>query len=300
MTSRSLKLKSSDGKIFNTMLDSLGGDSDTDEDEIIPIYTINGEILQKIVRWTRHFLYNNSFKSDFKCWSDQFFLTNLENTFQIAEGADYLEINSLLEECQDFIDEHFKELTATKGFKNLSQQKLISLLARDSLNVPNEEVVFQSLMSWLSADPEERTKYLEDLIPQIRAHFLSEQFLCEKLKNPDLSHQLNYENRTPRSAYEHCIIVLHENKGFRQLKHLDTKTETWTQLTVVPDEFYRHGCKLCCVEDDIYLVGPDSRVTAFNTSTRTWRDVARMKVRSNGANVCSLGSKIFVMHSVLF
>ena len=236
MTTRSLKLKSSDGKIFKvdedvikqmvtiqTMLDSLGGDGDTDEDEIIPIYTINGEILEKVVQWTRYFLNNSSFKSDFKCWSDQFFLTNLENTFPIAEAADYLEINSLLEGCQDFIDEHFQQLTATEGFKNLSQQKLIMLLARDSLNVPNEEVVFESLMSWLYANPEERTKCLEDLIPQIRAHFLSQQFICEKLKNPDLSNQLNHENRKPRSAYEQCIVVLHENNGTRYLKYLDTK-----------------------------------------------------------------------------
>ena len=67
--------------------------------------------------------------------------------------------------------------TATEAFRNLSSEGLRALLARETLNVPSEEVVFESLDTWISADPEERSKCLHDLIPYIRASFLPSQFI---------------------------------------------------------------------------------------------------------------------------
>ena len=75
---------------------------------------------------------------------------------------------------------------------------------------------------------------------------------------------------------------------------------TWSTLTVIPDEFYRDGCKLCCVEDNIYLVGGfgDNRVTEYSLSYNTWRNLGKMQEKRNGANVCTLDSKIFAMGGV--
>ena len=243
MTSTSsLRLKSSDGKTYivdqdvikemvtiQNMLDSLGDGEDTDGDETIPIYTINGEILDKVIQWTKY-SHNSSAKTDFKCWSEKFLLMNIEDAFQLMEAADYLEINSLLCDGEHFIDKHFEEVIATKGFKNLPQHKLELLLARDTLNVPNEEVVFESLLAWMSSDPKERPKSVGDLFPLIRANFLSGQFIGDKLKHfiiehnkYNLFHQLNFSNKTIRDGYDQCIIALHEKDGTRQLKYLDTK-----------------------------------------------------------------------------
>ena len=128
----SVKLKSSDMKIvlvdqnvikqmltIQTMLDNLGGDGDGDDinnDEPVPIYAVNGEILDKVIEWVKYQI-DTTDKTDSKDWEDKFFMTNLERIFQLEEAADYLEVNSLLFEGQIFIDSHFGLITSTEAFK---------------------------------------------------------------------------------------------------------------------------------------------------------------------------------------
>ena len=220
MTSISVKLQSSDGVIFvtdqdiikqmvtihytHTMLENLG-DGDAEDEEIIPIYTIKGDILDKVIEWTRYHAENTEEDSRNKVWCDQFFTNNLEQTFKLIEAADYLEVNSLINSGEAFIDKHFKDVTNTEAFRNLSQEKLEAILVRDSLNVQNEEAVFHSIESWVTRHPQEKSQSLENLVSLIRVHFLSNKMIEEKLKQfllkhnmGDLISKLNYTEKRPR------------------------------------------------------------------------------------------------------
>ena len=75
------------------------------------------------------------------------------------------------------------------------------------------------------------------------------------------------------------------------------QTETLTHLTDIPDEHYRYGCQVCCVEDNIYLVGGDIRVTEYNPRTNTWRNMPSLQNARYGLSVCTLDNKIFVLDS---
>ena len=82
------------------------------------------------------------------------------------------------------------------------------------------------------------------------------------------------------------------------MKYLGTKTETWTHLTDIPEEHSRNGCKVCCVEGNIYLIGGDSddkRVTEYNPRTNTWRTMPSLQEERVGYSVCTLDNKIFVL-----
>ena len=145
-------------------------------DEPIPIYTVNGETLVKVIEWTKY-----QPTSQDLAWGDQFFKMYLEKISQIEKAADYLEVKTLCIDGQVF-QRNFELFTTTEAFKNLSREKLGLLLSEDGLNVPSEKVVFESLKTWISADPEERSASLEDLLPYIRASFLPSQFI-DDLKN---------------------------------------------------------------------------------------------------------------------
>ena len=166
------------------------------------------------------------------------------------DAADYLEINSLMNDGQVFIDVNFVMITATEAFKNLSKGKLSILLAKDSLNVPNEQTVFESLLSWISAYPQERSKDLEDLLPHIRAHFLPRHFIDHDVKtflkrysNVKLLQKLDHENKTPRYGYEEYILVVlggGGDHGDKCLMYLDTKVghhnmQSKTYCRLLPD-----------------------------------------------------------------
>merc|ERR1712126_289317 len=335
MTARTIKLKSSDNQIFivdedivrkmvtiQTMLDSLGDDDDSNNnDEPIPIYSVNGEVLDKVIEWTKYHVENQdkSISENNKVWSDNFgawidqksffFMTNLKNIFLLMEAGDYLEIESLLIDSQLFIDENFVIITTTEAFKNFSHDKLAMLLARDSLEVTSEQTVFESLLSWISEDPVEKLNDLEELLPHIRANFLTGQFIDDKvktfLKHKNLDYKLNYKNKTPRIGYEECIVIVLNNNCYNySLAYLDLKTGIWTNLTEIPKEYARDGCKVCCVKGNIYLVGGyrggyrhvrDSRVTEYNPHTNTWRNMPNegLEMYYPNINVCTVDNKIF-------
>ena len=200
---------------------------DTNNNEPIPIYAANGEILEKVVEWTKHHIETTE-KSVIKAWGDQFFRTNLEKIFQIEKAADYLEVKTLCIEGEVF-QRNFELFTTTEAFKNLSREKLGLLLSRNDLNGPGEQRVVQSLETWISTDPEERSAYLKDIVPYIRASFLPRQFI-EYVKNflvdhslPDLCLQLNYESKTPRHGYDQLIVTVQTREDGKCLMYLDSK-----------------------------------------------------------------------------
>ena len=54
---------------------------------------------------------------------------------------------------------------------------------------------------------------------------------------------------------------------------------------------------MCCVEDNIYLVGGEDprRVTKYNPRTNTLTDMPRLQKEIFCPNVCTLDNKIFVL-----
>ena len=158
-------------------------------------------------------------------------MDNLSEIFVLEEGAKYLDLRSYLNITEILMDEKFQLLSHTESFmRNISSDRFGELLARDTLNVPNEQTVFESLVFWMSVDPEERSKCLEDLVPDIRAHFLPRKFIDEHFKtfvmkhgNPELCHKLNCEIKTPRQGYEHAAVALIEKEEGECLKYLDIK-----------------------------------------------------------------------------
>ena len=222
------KLSSSDGEVFEvdqeivqqmvtikTMLEDLGIDESQNQ-EVIPIYTVNCKTLQKVIQWT-DFHRNCDFSQKKFDGNDEWYLQfysmmNLDDIFQLVKAADYLEVHSLLqdsygvvtthidlENCfviqrfasqsfeevklavDSFIDKHFEELSARSNFLQLPADELSDLLARDGLHVQNEAIVLKSITSWTSADPEERCVHLYSLLQQVRAAYLPQHIVEEEI-----------------------------------------------------------------------------------------------------------------------
>ena len=239
-----IKLQAKDGKILKvsqdiikqmvaiqTMLDCPGVEDNDDDDEPIPIFAVNGEVLDKLVKWTEYHIKNTDNSPDYKVWSDQFFMDNFQEIFVLEEGAKYLDLRSYLHITEILMDEKFQLLSKNESFmRNIPSDRFGELLARDTLNVPNEQTVFESLVFWMNLDPDERSKCLEDLVPHIRVFFLPGKFIDEHFKtfllkhgNPDLCDKLNYESKTPRHEYEHVAVALIEKEEGECLKYLDIK-----------------------------------------------------------------------------
>ena len=107
-------------------------------------------------------------------------MDNLREIFVLEEAAKYLELRSYMNITEILMDENFQLLSNTEGFmRNISSNRFGDLLAKDTLNVQNEQTVFESLVFWMFVDPEERSRCLEDLVPYIRACLLPRKFIDE-------------------------------------------------------------------------------------------------------------------------
>ena len=118
MTS-TFKLQAKDGKIvkvsqdvikqmvaIQTMLDCPGVEDNNDDDEPIPIFAVNGEVLHKLVKWTKHHIENAENSPDYKVWSNQFFMDNLGEIF--VQLNKYLDLGSYLNITEILMDEKFQ------------------------------------------------------------------------------------------------------------------------------------------------------------------------------------------------
>merc|ERR1719422_411480 len=94
-------------------------------------------------------------------------------------------------------------------------------------------------------------------------------------------------------GYEVIVTIVENNK----LIYFETKTETWTHLTDIPEKQSRDAsCKVCCVEGNIYLVGGYNRRGAeYNPRTNTWRNMPSLQQKRSYHSVCTLDNKIFVL-----
>ena len=108
-----LKLQSSDGQIFTVdaatvkqmvtiqrMIEDLG---DEDSDEVTPVPTVKGKVLERIIQWTEYHEIDHE-KTEKIAWYTQYFNIDLKKKFEIIIAADYLEVESLLNEsCRNVL-----------------------------------------------------------------------------------------------------------------------------------------------------------------------------------------------------
>ena len=84
----------------------------------------------------------------------------------------------------------------TQEFLILPPEEACKLLASDDLNIPNEEIIYQSLLMWINHDLATRKKYLPKLMSHIRLPLMSPQvrkWWCWLL---------------PKIQYQVCHVVL--------------------------------------------------------------------------------------------
>ena len=114
-----IKLQSSDGVIFDvdassvkqmvtiqTMIDH----EDEDSDEVTPVPTVKAQVLEKIIQWTDHHKIDLD-KTSHTTWMVKYFDVQLEKIFEIIIAADYLEVESLLNEsCRNVLSKNKWEI----------------------------------------------------------------------------------------------------------------------------------------------------------------------------------------------
>lgn len=117
------------------------------------------------------------------------------NCLGIRAFADLHGVIELTNYADSYIEQHFHEVILFDEFLNLNNEQVISLVRNDRISVPNEETVYECVIAWLKYDPEERSKYISELLQHVRFPFLSKEYLAQKVdKEPLLEESIDSKN----------------------------------------------------------------------------------------------------------
>ena len=76
-----------------------------------------------------------------------------------------------------YVQQHFSEVCGYEEFRQLSEERLLLLLACDRLQVSGENEVFEAALQWVSSRPEVRANCMCRLLQQVRLPLLDINYL---------------------------------------------------------------------------------------------------------------------------
>jgi kelch-like protein 2/3 len=92
----------------------------------------------------------------------------------------------LLMATNNYIESHFSEVLDCDEFYALEQNQVSDLIASDTITVPSEEKVYESVIGWVKHDLETRGEYLPKLMEHVRLPLLSREYLIKRVDGEGL------------------------------------------------------------------------------------------------------------------
>ena len=188
-------------------------------------------------------------------------LLHPSNCIGIRLFADAQSCIQLRDTARQFTEDNFLEVIKNQEFLLLPAHELVKLLSSDDLNVSSEELVFQSLISWINFDLQTRKTSCAKLLACVRLPLLSPQYIADNIENqpvlkddPECHHlileamkyHLLPERRSllqsartcPRKStvgYLYAVGGMDSNKGATSIEKYDPRTDAWQQVKIISE-----------------------------------------------------------------
>ena len=185
-------------------------------------------------------------------------LLHPSNCIGIRLFADAQSCIQLRDTARQFTEDNFLEVIKNQEFLLLPAHELVKLLSSDDLNVASEELVFQSLISWINFDLQNRKTSCAKLLACVRLPLLPPQYIADNIENqpvlkddPECHHlileamkyHLLPERRSllqsartcPRKStvgYLYAVGGMDSNKGATSIEKYDPRTDAWQQVSL--------------------------------------------------------------------
>jgi len=252
-------------------------------------------------------------------------LLHPSNCIGIRLFADSQSCLQLRDFAQEYTEDNFQEVIKNQEFMLLPAGELLNILSSDDLNVPSEEVVFQSFMDWVNFDYANRKCESAKLLACVRLPLLSPQYIADNIENqlvlksdPECHHlileamkyhllperrSLLQSTRTcPRKAtvgYLYAVGGMDTNKGAMTIERYDLRTNTWSQFASMSGRRLQFGVSV--LEGKLYVVGGRDGLKTLNTVecydpvNRLWIPVPPMTTHRHGLGVAVLGGPLYAV-----
>ncbi|XP_063406700.1 kelch-like protein 2 [Mytilus trossulus] len=229
--------------------------------------------------------------------------------------------------ARQFIFQNFLDVIHSEEFLQLSEDRLITLLRSDKLQVTSENQVLEAALSWINAEPEIRTRnachilqyvklalidmtHLENIV--LKLDFVKNCLKCQQLIGNAIA--LHYDQSaldlmTPRAQPPCVYVVGGRNSTDCQLKSMERYDFLIDQWHSVPNmNIARTAVGVCSLDGLLYAVGgecalADSQentlylrsVECFDPVLRQWIAKPEMKIARSFVALAAVGRFLYAI-----
>lgn len=205
------------------------------------------------------------------------------NCLGIRAFADTHSCIELLRIADKYTQNNFVDVIDSEEFLLLPVDQLAKMIAADELNVKTEEQVFQSVMTWVGHNINERKQYLGQLMSHVRLPLLNTKFLVFKVGNNSLIKQDQMCRDLIDEAKDYHLLPLD------RLSMQSPRTKPRKPFLMTEILFAVGGW---CSGDAISSV---EMFDSLNSSNNEWKIVTPMNKRRCGVGVAVLNHYIYAI-----
>lgn len=202
------------------------------------------------------------------------------NALGILCFADTHHCQDLVKTAENYVLQHFVNISQTEEFFTLSIDRIKFLLSSDDLIVDEEYHIFNALINWVKFDVENRKQYTPQLLSLVRLPLLSRHFLMLTVEAEDL---VKYNSQ--------CKDLLIEAMKYHLMPEMRRYLQT-NRTKVREGELYKSY---------IYALGGQSlfaihcECELFNPSSDVWQPVQPMSIRRARLGIGVVYDKLYAV-----
>ncbi|CAI5680294.1 unnamed protein product [Oreochromis niloticus] len=246
------------------------------------------------------------------------------NCLGIRSYADAQGCHDLQRAAHAYTMEHFLEVVGGQEFLLLPVEEMERLLTSDDINVPDEETVVTSLLTWVRHDASTRQRHLPRLLAHVRLPLLQPQFLADLESNPLLRESVECQRllmegmkyhllpqrrpllqspRTrPRKATVGAMFAvggMDATKGATTIEQYCLRRDTWRQVATMSGRRLQFG--VAVLDGRLYVVGGRdglktlNTVECYNPHSKTWSVMPPMSTHRHGLGVAVLEGPMYAV-----
>lgn len=135
--------------------------------------------------------------------------------------------------CNEFIDQHFVQVSQEEEFLQLGACQLVQLIRRDQINVRCEKEVYEAVLRWVKHEDSTRKAKMEHILSAVRCHYLTPDFLTDQIKHCELL------KRAPQC--KEYLLRIFQDLTLHRKPCIKQRTPTGPSLIYVAGGYLRHS-----------------------------------------------------------
>ena len=249
-----------------------------------------------------------------------------DNCLSVRSLAEVYSCQELFEMANAFSQEHYAEVMKGEEFMNLTADELASLVASDELNVPSEELVFESVLRWAKHGASSREAQLAAVLHHVRLPLLTPSYLVSQVSSepmirgnqecrdlvdeakdylllPDQRAALQGPRTRPRRPGR-CHEVLYAVGGWcsgdamSMVERYDWRLNEWKVVTAMSKR--RCGVGVAVLNDFLYSIGGHDGTNYLNSIERYDPKTSQWSSAITPTSTCRTSFGVAVLNGFIY